>query len=87
VAAVKPEELAVYDNYSVWFAHLLDVCSAVKALPLDGMLSANCRITLTGALIGPDKSEPADPVAMDRQRRLIESAIRFRDELVAMEKT
>ena len=84
---MTPEQLKVYDNYPTWFAHLTDVCAAVQALPLDALLAVNVRMTLTGGLIGPDKTESATPEAMERQRQLIEKAIVFRDSLQAPEPT
>jgi hypothetical protein len=76
---MTPEQRAVYDNYPAWFAHLIAATEAIKALPLDGMLSAAARISLVGSHNGASGPEPADPVAMARQRTLIEKTIAFRD--------
>jgi hypothetical protein len=82
VGGVTPDELNVYDNYVEWFTHLANLCAAAQALPLEAMLAANERITLVGAMIGPERSEKVTPEMMARQRELIEKVIAFRDSLV-----
>lgn len=80
---MTPEQLSVYDNYPTWFKYLTDLCTAAQALPLEHMLAANTRMALTGGMIGPDKTEPATPEALGRQRELIEKVIVFRDSVSA----
>ncbi len=82
---MTPEEAAVYDNYLEWFAQVLAMCAAAQHLPLEQLLQVNQRITLTGGLIGPQRSEKATVPAMLRQRELIQKVIAFRDSLVREE--
>jgi len=76
---MTPAEQSAYAAYPQWVAELTGVLAAVKGLPLDELLVANVRMTTVGGRIDAGGVEKADPVAMDRQRALIESAIAFRD--------
>jgi hypothetical protein len=76
---MKPDDLAVYDVYPQAVAALLRCCLELGRLPLDAMLAASSRITLTGALCGPDQTRAVDTDAVAQQRRVIEAAIIFRD--------
>jgi hypothetical protein len=80
---MTPEQRSAYDGYIVWMTHLVGIVDAVKAIPLDELVAANMRMTLVGGRVDAEGVEAADPVALERQLRLVEHAIVFRDAVMA----
>jgi hypothetical protein len=80
---MTPAEQSAYDSYVPWLTHLTQACMAINALPLDELLTANVRMALVGAHVGPDHTEAVNTVSLQRQRLLIEKAIEFRNALRA----
>lgn len=73
------KERSAYDEYPSWIEALAKLSEAIVNIPLDELVNAHSRMVLVGARIGPNETEPTDPVAMARQLRLIEAARTFRD--------
>lgn len=74
-----PIEHRVYDSYPRLFRELVTASTGIAILPLEAMLAVCDRIQHTRALIGPDKTLPADPQVMAAHRTLIAAAIVYRD--------
>jgi hypothetical protein len=83
---MTPAEKSAYDSYPDWMAQTLAICQALVNLPLEELLAANTRLTLTGArMSGGRVVETVDPVTLTRQRALLEKVIGFRDAIVTTE--
>ena len=81
---MTPEERSVHDVYPTLLARLMAATQSLASLPLETMGTVADRLILTGTL---GAGRQVDPDVVRTHKALIDAAIRYRDDVNAIDAT